>query len=66
MKVKEKKHNYKYLFNPKVLSKQRIFMIKCINIFISHLLQLGQEAVQSLVGQLTHLEHGDRVALQVL
>ena len=41
-------------------------MIQRINIFISHLLQLGQEAVQSLVRQLAHLEHSDGVALQVL
>lgn len=32
----------------------------------SHLLQLSQEAVQGLVRQLAHLEHGDGVALQVL
>lgn len=32
----------------------------------SHLLQLGQEAVQGLVRQLAHLKHGDGVALQVL
>ena len=41
-------------------------MIKRINIFISHLLQLGQKAAQSFVGQLAHLEHGYGVALQVL
>ncbi len=32
----------------------------------SHLLQLSQEAVQSLIGQLTHLKHGHCMTLQVL
>lgn len=48
------------------------FLITLVNLSFlcfccrSHLLQLSQEAVQSLIGQLTHLKHGHCMTLQVL
>lgn len=45
-----------------VLNKLIIFSVHCC----SYLLQLSQEAVESLIRQLAHLKHGHCVTLQVL